>query len=286
MKIAILILNYNNYEDTKECIERLTKLSIDNSRIIVIDNHSSDDSLVKLRKLSNSKSFELLSAKRNKGFAAGNNMGIKYAIKKGMDYVVILNNDFILNEDIISPMTEYLNQNRNVGVVGPSIWSQNVLINIGNKVNFRNVKYDNSISLDNASNIIDADYIVGACMVSRVEAIKKVGLLPEEYFLNFEETSWCLMFKRKGYRIECLTQFSGNHLGNGTIGKISGMQVYFLRRNIVLFVRRNADPLNKILFFLKLIPYGILQSIHAKSFLPLRSYIDGITERNRYDYLE
>jgi len=284
--LCFLILNYNNYFNTEKCVKDILKLHVPDSEVVVIDNNSSDDSFNKLKKLKKYSDITLLLSEKNNGFASGNNIGINYVLKRNFDYFAILNNDLIIESNIFSPMVDYLKNNFDVAMVGPSIWENNNLKNIGNRINFTRIGYDNSIPLNGKKEVVDVDFLIGACMIVRSSAVLKVGLMPEVYFLNYEETEWCLKFKINGYNIKCLTQYKVNHIGGASISKFNGMQIYFLRRNLVLFERRNASMFYKVLFFSKLIPYSVLQCIHSGNLTPLKSYCDGFTENNKYDYLQ
>ena len=94
--------------------------------------------------------------------------------------------------------------------------------------------------------VIDVDYLGGACFVCKREVIEKIGLIPENYFLFYEETEFCLNAKRKGYSLKCITESKVYHKGAATISKYSGLSYYFLNRNRIVFMRRNANIFHKI----------------------------------------
>lgn len=262
------------------------QLNVPDTEIVVVDNHSVDNSVDLLQNLVKKIKFTLLLSKKNNGFAAGNNIGIRYACGNNFTNVIILNNDLVVESDVFTPMIEYLDKHEEVAIVGPSLWKNGRLNNIGNMIDYRRVTNNNAISISSRREIMDVDFLIGACMVVKVSAIKVVGLMPEVYFLNYEETEWCLKFKRAGFKIQCLTKEKVDHDGGGTIGKYNGMQVYFLRRNIVLFEKRNASKGDQFIFFLKLVPLMIIQCLHHFSLEPMDSYRDGITGENRYQQFD
>lgn len=285
-RACFIILNYNNYEKTIQSIRSLKALEVSGAILVVIDNNSNDRSVEFLNEEKKKTNFVLIESSVNGGFAAGNNIGIKYALRKKFDYIIILNNDLQCQEDIFTPMICYLKENPNVAVVGPELWNYKEATNSGNKINYTKITFDNSISSDKSDLIIEADFLIGACLVVKTSAIREVGLMPEVYFLNYEETEWCLAFKQRGFKVQCLRKYKLVHEGGGTIDKYDGMQVYFLRRNIVLFERRNAPLNKKIIFFIKLSVYSLIQCLHEFSLNPIRSYYDGVTEKNRFSYLQ
>ena len=99
-KIAIILLNYNNYEDTFACVESLQRVRYPNVDIIIVDNKSTNDSLEKLYELK-SENIKIVDSGKNGGFAFGNNMGMKIAREENSDYVLLLNNDTIVTENFL-----------------------------------------------------------------------------------------------------------------------------------------------------------------------------------------
>lgn len=282
---AIILLNYNNAEETIKCIEMLTKIfdksENNNNDIILVDNKSTDNSIKIIHGIQNKYVKEKIFSNENGGFAYGNNLGIKYALKENYEFITLLNNDLSIDNNIFDDMTNYLSKHQDVGIVGPKIITK-YKVNVGNEIQFTNVTFDNALKSDEDNNPKNVGFLFGACLVSRADTIEKVGLIPECYFLNYEETEWCLNFHKHGYLVQCLPSYSVFHYGNGTISKYSGMQVYFLRRNIVMFEKRNASLIQKMIFYPKIFLIGTLQSIKHFNFLPLESYIDGLTGKNKY----
>ncbi len=122
--IGIVLLNYNNYEDTMKCISSIKKHTLLPYKIYLIDNASPDNSYYKLKeKFNNENKIRLILARVNKGYSTGNNLGIKEAIKDEADAILIINPDVILINDAISKMYDAMNLNLNIAVVGPSIKS-------------------------------------------------------------------------------------------------------------------------------------------------------------------
>lgn len=284
--LCIILINYNGYDAMNQILQRFYVSNISMDNIVVVDNCSSDGSRNLLSKLKKKLNFILLMADENLGFAAGNNIGINYALQNGYKYIALLNSDLSFDTTIFTSMLNFLDGNSDVGIVGPSLWNQHKLVNAGNKISYTKIGYDNSILVNNKEKIIDCDFLIGAFLVVRASALKQVGLMPECYFLNYEETEWELSFKKSGYRICCLKELRAQHIGGQSIGKINGMQVYFLRRNIVMFEMRNAPIGKKIIFFIKLFFFACAQSIYNGSIEPFSNYLDGITGRNKFHNIQ
>ena len=286
-KVAVIILNYNNYQDTIECIQGLQ--AIYNEReieIIVVDNNSQNDSVKQLEK--KLKDITIIASTVNKGYAHGNNIGLKNALAQGYDYLCILNNDTVIEEDFLSPCIEYLEGNSKVGFISPALveYKQKDLVQSTGGDIFINkgiVTLKNYHKfLSSLPRVIESDYIGGACMVFRSSLIDQVGLIPEIYFLFFEETEWCYRAKKKGFNNVCLTNIFIQHKGSVSIQSISGLQAYLMERNRVVFVKRNIDSHLK---FTRFLIYIYLRTIFRivigkeKNWEKILFYTDGLLNR-------
>lgn len=289
--IYIIVLNYNNYDDSYECINSLLKLN--NSfeyynNIILVDNASSDGSGERLKKIFN-ESVIYLQSDINCGYAAGNNIGIKYAIEHNADFICVLNNDTVSYENFLIPCVKYLENHKNVAFISPAIEeykSDNVQSTGGDiilKKGLVTVKNSGKKRKD-LQTIIESDYIGGACLIFKTQITKDIGLIPENYFLFFEETEWCYRAKKRGFRNVCLTDTYIKHKGSASIDSISGLHAYLMERNRIVFLKRNSP--NKIIYIvaviylkLKYIKKAIFED---KEYLKYLKYInDG--EKNKID---
>ncbi len=147
-KVFIVVLNWNGCEDTIECIESLKRIDYQDYKILVIDNGSTDESLDIIPK-KYLQEIIFIATKKNLGFAGGNNVGIKYAFENppaggGADYILLLNNDTIVESDFLSKLVEVAESDRNIGVVGPQI-------------NF----YPHTLNTENKDQLVHSDKGVG-----------------------------------------------------------------------------------------------------------------------------
>ena len=233
---------------------------------------------------------------KNLGYAGGNNIGIKIAIENEADYICILNNDVIVERDFLEKLVKYLEKNKNTDMVGPMICEydeSNIIQSTGAMVNLFNgvITLINHGSRENEikEKIIECDYIGGACILVRKETIDQIGLLPENYFLFFEETEWCLNAKKNGYNIICNCNAKVKHKGSASIDKVSGLSEYFMHRNRVVFEKRNANlfQLGIFYFYITLhIFYRILFK-RGSSFI-IKYYFDGLFNKvnEKYDFVD
>lgn len=280
--VYIVVLNFNSYEDTLKCVKSIERISYPNYRVVIVDNNSSDNSFEILsEKLSN---HTLLLSNKNFGYANGNNLGIKYAIDNDAQYICILNNDVEVEEDFLEPLIYTLQNDKTIGMVGPCICDyekRDIIQSMGANINlytgltqgkYKGIKYE-SIKED----MVDVDYLGGACFVVRADIIREFGMMPENYFLFFEETEFCFNIKRNGYRLACLRNSRVYHKRSATISKFKGLGYYFLNRNRIIFMRRNAKLFQRIIFYIYVFVEGIGRIIIRREPLELfKIYRDGL----------
>lgn len=248
--LAIIILNYNGTEDTVECVNSIMQIKCA-ADVIVVDNASEKSHFMQLKeKLS--PNVLLLSSSVNLGYAGGNNMGIKYAYDKGYEYICVVNNDTVLMEDVFSPCVVELERNRDIAFIGPTIvnYTDGKVQSTGGNIDI-NRAYASCMNAGAEykayPRAIQSDYISGACMVFRRDIVEKLGMIPESYFLFFEETEWCYRALKHGYHNICLNTVRIRHKGSVSINKIGGLNEYMMMRNRIAFMRRNHP--NKMLAF-------------------------------------
>lgn len=289
MNLAVIILNYKNVQDTLDCLSSVQKSQGVHCHVFIVDNGSNDGSLEKLQRMITNDAT-LIDATKNGGYAKGNNQGLRAALNLDYEYFCILNNDVLVYPTTLVKLTEYIITHPKVGVVGPGICTfedNNLLESAGSMVNMNSGKIERLYTGMNSQSIkgleISCDYVGGACMVFRRELLEKVGFLPEEYFLFFEENEWCYKIRQIGYSIVCYGETLVIHKGSATINKFNGLSEYYTYRNMVLFIRRNGTLKNKLIFY----PYICLFVLKSgltkeKGWHYFRYIRDGFLERDTF----
>lgn len=204
--VAIVLVNWNSYVDTLECVDSIQSSTYKNIKIIVVDNGSVDDSVNQLRKRDTE--YHLILSRENTGFTGGNNQGIAYAMNIGADYILMLNNDTLIENTAVEKLVIAAQSDMTVGVVTPKIlfhpdrhliWSagtrfeQNILMG-------RNRGY-RSLDGDEFNQQMYLDYAVGCALLIRREVIDKIGSLTEDYFATWEDVDFGLRISRGGYKV-------------------------------------------------------------------------------------
>lgn len=252
--VYIIVLNYNGYQDTLECLESLGRVTYGNFRVAVVDNCSTDGSEKEIR--ANYPGHTFIQTGRNLGYAGGNNAGIRLALEGRADYVCLLNNDTTVTPDFLEPLVNLLEQDRTAGIAGPMVcdyYDQDVIQATGSRADLYLGKFyqlNQGKKKDEVRGVLEVDYVAGACLLIRSGLIQEIGMVPEEYFLFFEETEWCLKARRAGQKVVCVCESLIHHKGSKSTEKVRGIQEYYMTRNQIIFEKRNADRLQWTAFLL------------------------------------
>ncbi|WP_125709411.1 glycosyltransferase family 2 protein [Lacticaseibacillus porcinae] len=281
--VSFIILNYNSAADTIELANELIAMNLTNVNILVVDNQSTDDSLHQLRSKLTS-GAEVIETGFNGGYAYGNNVGIKRAAELNSDFVMIMNSDVRVEQSTFDRLRAYMSAHPKCAIASPALKIPDRPNDYGRKVYLGRVHFSTLVKPDAIDKPINVDSIIGACFMVQMGAIKQVGMIPEPYFLNFEETEWCLKFKRADFQVQCIPYLFALHKPHGSIGKVSGIQSYFMKRNLVLFNKRMDTRGQYVWFLIKLLPFSVLMSLKHRSIMPLVAQVDGMTGHNRYSH--
>lgn len=280
--VSVITVNYNQTPVTLDFLKSVEKLQYSNLEIIVVDNHSNDNPALILDYFP---AVNLVLCDRNLGFAGGNNIGIREA--KG-DFLLFVNNDTELPEDMLEPLLKRFASDPGIGMVSPKIkfYSRNNVIQYAgftpvNQFTARNTAIG---SLEQDQQQYDTarptPYGHGAAMMLRKEAVQKAGFMPEVYFLYYEELDWCEMIRKSGYAIWYEPASVVYHKESLSTGKLSTLKTFFLTRNRLLFMKRNAGVVSFFVFLLYLsfitIPGNTLKYIIKKDIPNLKAFYHGL----------
>ena len=286
--LSIITLNYNGLKDTCELIDTLP-LENESIEVIVVDNASSQDEATQIEQ--RYPQVKIIRSKENLGFAGGNNLGIQAARGK---YLFFLNNDTLLSHqpsDIRHLITR-LESSEQIGMVSPKIkfsWGNNPIQFAGytplSKITLRNHSIGCGESDNGQYNTAHpTPYAHGAAMMVKREVIDKAGLMPECYFLYYEELDWSMMICRAGYDIWYEPACTIYHKESQTTGQNSPLRTYYITRNRLLFAKRNINSPQKHLTYLYLIGIVALRDI-IKSLFQRRPDLAKATLKGLYDFL-
>lgn len=248
-KVFIILLNWNNWHETRECLESLKKVDYDNFEIVVVDNGSSEEEHEKIKIVHTTYNIQhTIYNKDNLGFAGGNNAGIKYALEYGADYVLLLNNDAVAAPDFLTELIRVGESNAQYGIFGSRIYKYGTdeVVFDGGKVNSSFTKASHTIyNIQNTTyNLVD--YITGAAMLIKKEVIERIGFMREEYFLYYEDVDWCIRARREGYKCVIVPTSHVWHKVSATNKEGSPSYIYYHTRNALMLAKFNGNILQKI----------------------------------------
>lgn len=243
--VYIIILNWNGFNDTKELLDSLRNINQKNVKILVVDNNSSGNDVKQLE--TNYKDFiQILKCDSNLGFAGGNNVGIKSSLDQNADFILLLNNDTVVEKGFLEPLINKFNAEDQAGIVAPQInyFSQPKRIwSAGGKISkVRGSGFAISNKLDNEIPQTDryVDFVSGCCMLIKAQVFKRVGLFDEKFFLYVEDTDLCFRVKKAGYRIFVTPQSKIFHkVNSSTKNDFSVLPLYYTTRNRLYFSKKN-----------------------------------------------
>ncbi|MGV8090336.1 MAG: glycosyltransferase family 2 protein [Mangrovibacterium sp.] len=249
-EVSIITINYNGLHDTCELIESIRKYASLSYELIVVDNASKENEAAYLEK--HYPGVICIRSEKNLGFSGGNNVGIRRAKGK---YILLLNNDTLLKDDSFQFLIETLESNPRIGAVSPKIkfaFPPESIQYAGytplSPVTLRNRPIGFGEDDHGQYNMTTpTPYLHGAAMMIKREILNKVGLMPEIYFLYYEELDWSTKMTRLGYELYYESRCTVYHKESQTTGQQSPFRTFYMTRNRLLYAWRNCKGISKYL---------------------------------------
>ena len=204
--VKIIILNYNGREDTLECLHSLENLDYPNYHITIVDNGSQDGLGQEVKQ--DFPQVRYIYSPVNLRFAGGNNLAIIQAMSKGFEYILLLNNDTIVDHSFLKFLVESAQSSGEIGLCAPKMLYFNPSDTIwfaGGTIDIRRA-YLRHIGIGQKDDgrfdkLKEVSFLNGACLLIKAEVIDKIGMLDEDYFLYGEDVDYCLRARKAGYRL-------------------------------------------------------------------------------------
>lgn len=241
--VYVIVLNWNGGQRVVDCVRSVLAGDYGNFRVVVVDNASSDDSARRLRE--EFPQIELILNDVNAGFAGGSNLGIQRALAAGADFVLLLNNDLVLDKRLVRELVTAASQ-RDIGLVVPKVYYQDSPQRIWSAgarqrrfpprvtiVGFR--KLDGPLYCKER----EIDCAVGCAMLVRAEVFRAVGVLDTGYFMYHEDYDFSLRARRAGYRIVYAPKALAWHAVSGSTGENSARKWFLWARSLPRFYMKN-----------------------------------------------
>lgn len=261
-KVFLVTLNYKNHKDTYELLKSLQKVKTDGFliNVVIVDNYPSDQIKVDLKEFKDL-NLHLIYNEKNLGFSGGNNVGIKYSVKNNADYVVIQNNDTLVDPEYIKELIKAAESNDQIGAVVPKIYFAKgyefhkdryededlgkVIWYAGGYIDWENVlgnhKGVDEVDKGQYDKEEDTELATGCCVLIKRKVLDKVSGYDERYFLYYEDADLSQRIQRAGYKLFYAPKAVIWHKNaQSTGGSGSDLQDYFITRNRLLFGMRFA----------------------------------------------
>lgn len=293
MKFAIIVLNYNDHENTLKYIENVKDYDCVD-KIIVVDNNSTNKDEVHILKEVESDKVEVLCSEKNGGYAYGNNLGLKYLEKIGnYEYVAISNPDVYVDEETIKECLNYLKSHNKVAIVAPRMhfvtgparraaWKKRTpIIDIANSTRITEVllypffKMGEYSRKDYEVEDLKVDCIAGSFFIAKYDSLKKVNYMDENTFLFYEEDILGERLRNIGLEIHMLNKLKFMHYDSQTIGKLMNM---FKKQDILfdsrIYYQKNYNKANLFTIeILKILRY--IRKLELIFEVPIKKIVNG-----------
>jgi len=242
-RVGIVVLNWNRRDDTLACLGSLARLDYSAFEVVVVDNGSTDGSVLAIRE--RFPDVFLIENGENLGYTGGNNAGLRYALDRGLDYVLLLNNDTEVASDLLHRLVAAAEADSRVGIAGPTIYYYDrpeLIWSAGGAIDWRRGRTW-MVGLDerdigqfgNAPR--EVDFVTGCALLVRRAVLEAVGLLDERFFAYYEEAEWCVRARRAGFRIVHLPRARVWHKISPGAQADSPVVHYYMIRNRLLFLK-------------------------------------------------
>lgn len=247
-KIGIVIVNYNAEKYQNDSIKSIKQMEYSNYEIIVVDNNSTDNSIKLLRE--EFPEVTIIEAGDNLGVAAGNNMGIKHAIRNGAEYILLLNNDIEMDKELLKILVCYANRKI---ITVPKIYyydKKSMIWSAGGKVDWdEGVPYHIGYKCPDGERFNKTKVVEIAptcCMLIHKDIFRSVGLMDEKYFMYYDDTDFCIRANDKGHQILYVPLAKMWHkVSSSSGGEKSKVCRYYLSRNILYFMYKFRNKVGK-----------------------------------------
>lgn len=294
--VAIILVNWNGIEDTRQCLDSLKQLDYSDFKVIVVDNASSDDSVSQMT--ADYQWIHLVQSSSNEGFTGGNNRGIKYALNEGFDYIMLLNNDTIVEQTLVSQLVETYRSQENIAMIQPGISfldRPDLIWNAGGSWSkwwgiSKTVGYKEPVK-ECKQGIYHVDWVTGCCVLMSREVVMHLGLLNDKYFAYYEDVDWSLRARTLGYSLLIDTSTwvlhkagaSGKAKTRRKDGFIHPILHYYNVRNHLWVIREHTKFLIRptayfyqVFKFLAYCGYFIIRGRLTKLSMTVRGFRDGL----------
>jgi hypothetical protein len=267
-RVAVQILTWNRVDELVPCLASFSRITYPNYDVIVLDNGSEDETAATVKR--DFPRVKLIENGDNLGFCKGNNVGLKYCLEQGYDYILLLNSDTEVLPGLLDELVAVMEADRRIGIAGAKnillenptyMWGQYGKVTWGPMLVKTIGRFEPDQNLREP--VRDVDWVIcNGCMVSRA-ALEKVGGFDEEFWQCNEDVDWSYRAREAGYRVVYVDRAAILHKG-GSSADLSHKKIfsygYFIGRNAFVFARKHGNPLQRAKLFV-MVWLGVLGRI-------------------------
>lgn len=240
--VAIILVNYNGYDDTVECVKSLLGITYKNYSIYIVDNCSADAEKIKKDAFLN-ENARVMYSDENLGFSGGNNIAIRDAVDRGYDYIVLLNNDTTVEPRFLEELVKEAGTDKKIGIVTGKIYFYYKRENVWSAGGTYDRKTGLTVQFSGPDNgEFDSEkeitFATGCLQMFPCEVVEKVGLMDEEFFLYSEDSDYCQRIIDAGYRLMYTPESIIYHKVSASTGDRSPMQQRYMMRNNLYMIKK------------------------------------------------
>jgi GT2 family glycosyltransferase len=245
-RVGIVILHWHNAADTIRCIASIAASDYPACSVLVVDNGSGDGSGEQVCAAAEYPDLALVVNRRNLGYTGGNNVGIRYWLRAGVEYILLLNDDAVLDRHAITAMVTALAGDMTAGAAGPKIYAQEDparLLTAGGHLDHRYRAVPRGLGqLDTGqfAALAEVSYLSGCALLVRRQVFQAVGLFDPNYFVYHEDVDWCYRVRQAGYRLLLVPDAHVWHPDTRARDDNSAFVSYYIARNRLLFMRKHG----------------------------------------------
>lgn len=263
--VMIVVLNWNRLADTVACLESLSCLDYPARQIVVVDNGSDDGSVEAIRE--RFPAVALIENEENLGYAAGNNKGVAYALQAGVNFILILNNDTLVDPEMLAHLIAVAEANPQVGAVGPKIYYHAQPGRIwfaGGAINWQGM-FTANVGMDEEDRgqfeeVKPVDFLPGCALLIKRAAWEDIGPFDSRFFMYWEETDWCARARQAGYDLLFVPQARMWHKVSPVDQSESPRILYYMTRNRFLFLHKNLPFPRKVIVLIRC-SWGVFRTV-------------------------
>lgn len=247
-QIGIVICNYNKKNDALACIRSILESKFQDYDIYVVDNASTDGSAEAIRN-AYGEQVTLLVNQENLGGSGGFNTGLRAAFQKGYPYLMCVDNDALLDENAVGNLLAFLQEHPETGIAAAKIYHREApdyVQQFGQKIDFENfctdVTYLNAYEDGSMPAYVYTDAVAACALMIRRSVIEKIGFMPEENFLYWDDTEWCYLCNRAGWKVASVGNAMALHAMGAKKELENTFPTYYAWRNWIRFFMRYTEP--------------------------------------------